>query len=97
MVTVDSLGRIVLPQSIRDRLGLTPGTEVTISEADGKMIIEPEVPPQQIIDRMEALIEEPETGRSGPVPRSDVSPIAKKHRDAIRRGAAQHTDDESAE
>lgn len=31
-VTVDDVGRIVLPKPLRDRLKLTPGTKVDVSE-----------------------------------------------------------------
>lgn len=30
--TVDDVGRIVLPKPLRDRLGLSPGTKVDVSE-----------------------------------------------------------------
>jgi AbrB family looped-hinge helix DNA binding protein len=56
MTTVDSKGRIVLPQEVRERLDITPGTEVKIHEEDGKAVVEPEDNPEQIIERMEQLI-----------------------------------------
>ena len=31
-VTVDDVGRIVLPKALRDRLRLTPGTRIDVSE-----------------------------------------------------------------
>ncbi|MDB2239252.1 AbrB/MazE/SpoVT family DNA-binding domain-containing protein [Halorubrum ezzemoulense] len=58
MTKVDSKGRIVLPQEVRDRLGITPGTEVDIREKDGKAVVEPEDSPDEILDKMEQLIEE---------------------------------------
>jgi looped-hinge helix DNA binding domain, AbrB family len=58
MTKVDSKGRIVLPKDVRERLGITPGTEVEIYEEDGKAVVEPEDDPQQIIDRMETLVAE---------------------------------------
>lgn len=59
---MDSKGRIVLPQEIRERLGITPGTEVEICEEDGKVVIEPETDPERIIERGENLIEQPSSG-----------------------------------
>ncbi|WP_254863225.1 AbrB/MazE/SpoVT family DNA-binding domain-containing protein [Halovivax gelatinilyticus] len=50
MVAVDAKGRIVLPKRVREQLGLTPGSEVEIHEADGRVIVEPEDDPQRIID-----------------------------------------------
>ena len=58
MATVDSKGRIVLPQEVRERLDITPGTEVEIHEEGGKAVVEPEDDPQQIIRRMEQLIDD---------------------------------------
>jgi len=86
MTTVDSKGRIVLPKDVRERLGVTPGTEVDVREEDGKAIVEPEDDPEQIIERMEQLINETssEEGETAPL---DEDPIAMKHRDAVRRGA----------
>lgn len=94
MVKVDSKGRVVLPQEVRERLGITPGGEVEIREEDGKVIVEPEDDPEQIIDRMERLIQET-SSRSGETTPLDegVSPVARKHRAAVRRGA-ENDDDE---
>jgi len=88
MIKVDSKGRIVLPKGIRERLGITPGTEVDIHEKDGKAIVEPEDDPEQIIDRMEQLIAEASSKRGTRKPLDEgADPIVKKHMDAIRRGA----------
>jgi len=34
-ITIDKAGRIVVPKPLRDRLGMTPGTELVV-EADGE-------------------------------------------------------------
>jgi len=88
MPTVDSKGRIVLPKELRDQLGITPGTEVEVRTEDGKAVVEPEVDPETIIDRMDRLVAEtaPEQGETMPLDEG-VDPLAQKHRDAIRRGA----------
>ena len=88
MPKVDSKGRIVLPKEIRERLGITPGTEVEIHEEDGKAVVEPEDDPERIIGRMEQLVEETaqEQGKTAPLDEG-ADPIAQKHRDAVRRGA----------
>jgi len=93
MVTVDSKGRIVLPQEVRERLGITPGTEVEVHEEGGKAVVEPEATPEQIIERMEQLVSEtaPEHGETSP--RDEPDPIARKHRDAVRRGAKTDSDE----
>jgi AbrB family looped-hinge helix DNA binding protein len=90
MTKVDSKGRIVLPKEVRERLGITPGTEVDIRQEDGKAVVEPEDNPEQIIERMEQLITETasERGETSPL-KNGADPVARKHRDAIRRGAEE--------
>lgn len=68
MTKADSKGRIVLPKDVRERLGITPGTEVEIYEEDGKAVVEPEDDPQQIIDRMETLVAEAASKRGETTP-----------------------------
>ncbi|WP_248908137.1 AbrB/MazE/SpoVT family DNA-binding domain-containing protein [Halocatena marina] len=84
MVKVDSKGRIVLPQGIREDLGITPGTEVEIYEKDGKAIVEPEDDPEQIIERMEELIAGISADRQ-PIPYDELDPQSKDHVDTICR------------
>jgi AbrB family looped-hinge helix DNA binding protein len=94
MATVDSKGRIVLPQELREQLGITPGTEVDIHEEDGKAVVEPEDDPEEIIERMDQLVEETATRREETTPlRDGTEPAVQKHRDAVRRGA-ERTGDE---
>jgi AbrB family looped-hinge helix DNA binding protein len=94
MTKVDSKGRIVLPQEVRERLGITPGTEVEIHEEDGKAVVEPEDDPQHIIGRMEQLVEETTSEREEPTPvGEDADPVAKKHREAIRSEAEERDDE----
>lgn len=92
MPKVDAKGRIVLPQELRERLGITPGSEVDIREEDGKAVVEPEDDPERVLERMEALVEETEPPRAETAPIEKADPIARKHRDAVRRGA--ETDDD---
>lgn len=88
MATVDSKGRIVLPKEVRERLGISPGTEVTVHEEDGKAVVEPEDDPDRVIERMEILVEETSSERGEMTPLDEgLDPLAEKHRDAIRRGA----------
>lgn len=39
--TIDGAGRVVVPKSIRDRLGLTPGHALDIVERDGRVEMQP--------------------------------------------------------
>lgn len=92
MPTVDSKGRVVLPKAVRDRLGIRPGTEVEIREEEGAAVVKPEDDPARIVDRMEALIEEANVQRERDVPEDRLDPVARRHADAIRRGAATSDD-----
>jgi len=47
MATVDSKRRIVLTQEVRERVDITPGTEVEIHEEDRKAVVEPEIIPNK--------------------------------------------------
>lgn len=40
-ITIDRAGRVVIPQGIRRRLGLEPGTELDVDEADGAVVLRP--------------------------------------------------------
>lgn len=94
MTKVDSKGRIVLPQRVRERLGIVPGTEVEVREEDGRAVVEPERDPERIIERMESLIEDAAADRT---PRSDddFDVYARDHADTIRRQAREaERDDE---
>jgi AbrB family looped-hinge helix DNA binding protein len=93
MAKIDSKGRVVLPQEVRERLGITAGTEVEIREEDGKAVIEPEDDPAEILDRMERLVDEAASEDKETKPLDDIEPVARKHRDAVRRGAQRDSDE----
>lgn len=95
MPKVDAKGRVVLPQAVRERLDITPGTEVEVREEDGEVVIRPEDDPERITERLERLVEEASSRREGtaPLDRADgvdnAGPIARRHRESVRRGAAE--------
>lgn len=94
MAKVDSKGRIVLPQKLRERLDITPGSEVDIREEDGRVVVEPEDDPERIIDRMEQLVADTSHEPDETTSLEDgVDPIARRHRDAVRSGAETDTDE----
>jgi AbrB family looped-hinge helix DNA binding protein len=37
--TVDRFGRVIVPKGIRDRLGLVPGSEMTIDEHENEVVL----------------------------------------------------------
>ncbi|QSG08194.1 AbrB/MazE/SpoVT family DNA-binding domain-containing protein [Halapricum desulfuricans] len=91
MAKVDSKGRVVLPKELREELGITPGTEVEIREEDGRAVVEPEDAPDEVLERMERLVAEASAEREETAGIDEgVEPVARKHRDAIRRGAEKY-------
>lgn len=40
-ITIDRAGRVVIPQSVRRRLGLAAGTELHVEERDGGVLLRP--------------------------------------------------------
>jgi AbrB family looped-hinge helix DNA binding protein len=40
-VTVSSKGQIVIPQSVRNRLGLTEGTRLEVRTRNGRLVLSP--------------------------------------------------------
>jgi len=62
------------------------------------IVVEPETDPDRVLDRMDRLVTETEPTSTEPTPAESTSteptppadeldPIARKHRDAVRRGA----------
>jgi AbrB family looped-hinge helix DNA binding protein len=60
-VTVDDVGRIVLPKPLRDRLGLTPGTKVDVSEYGAGLQVVPGGRTARIVERDGSLVAEADT------------------------------------
>ena len=88
MTTVDSEGRITVPADLRESLDLAPGMVVEVYEEDGNLVIEPEVPPEEIIEQLHEAIEEVNRNPNGQtVPDEEMGPVAREHRDSIREGA----------
>lgn len=49
--TIDAAGRIVVPKTLRERLGLVGGRAIEILERDGRLEIEPAPTPMKLIAR----------------------------------------------
>jgi AbrB family looped-hinge helix DNA binding protein len=87
MTKVDSKGRIVPPQDLRERLGLDPGTEVAVREDEGRAVVEPEDDPDDIIADLERQIEDAASDREQ-IPKDELDPTARDHLETIQRGVA---------
>ena len=48
--TIDSGGRVVIPKTLRDRLGLTAGAEMEITERDGVLELRPRPLEVQLVE-----------------------------------------------
>ncbi len=55
-MTIDSVGRIVIPKPLRDRLGLTPGSKVDISPYGAGLQLLPAGRTAQLVHRDGLLV-----------------------------------------
>ena len=65
---------------------------MTVRKEDGRVVVEPAEDPDAVIERMERLIEET-AADDGTRPLGDAAPVAEKHREAVRRGAEDASDE----
>lgn len=94
MAKVDAKGRIVLPQDVRERLGITSGTVVEVREENGKAVVEPEDNPEEVLRRMEQMIEEfSAKGRDTKPFTDDYDPIGEDFRENVRKGTETGPDE----
>lgn len=93
MPEIDDEGRLPLPDEILERYHLKPGTTVEV-ETDGcRLVLEPQRTPEEILARMDELLEEvPDdlSERADPPdedrPPWDVDVFSQRHRENIRSG-----------
>jgi AbrB family looped-hinge helix DNA binding protein len=53
---IDSAGRIVIPKTLRDALGLTAGQPLEITEQDGRLEIVPTATPMLLVDEGDGAV-----------------------------------------
>lgn len=58
--TIDGAGRVVIPKSLRTRLGLTAGEIVEIRERDGTIELEPAPTVVTLVDTGDGVVAVPE-------------------------------------
>ncbi len=58
--TIDAAGRVVIPKSMRDSLGLTGRQTIEIRERDGAIEIEPAATPMRLEERDGHLVAVPD-------------------------------------
>jgi AbrB family looped-hinge helix DNA binding protein len=54
---VDEKGRITIPESIRDRLGIEAGARVRIAVEDGELVIRLEVSREEFVETMAGVVD----------------------------------------
>lgn len=59
--TIDAAGRIVVPKSLRQALGLKPGQPLEIRAGDGRLEIEIAATPMKLKKRGKGMVAVPET------------------------------------
>ncbi len=55
---VDGKGRVTLPRSVRESLGIEAGEEVTVELDDGQVVIRPQVSREAFVEAMVGCIDE---------------------------------------
>ncbi len=87
MPEIDDEGRLPLPDEILERHHLKPGTTVEVETDGGRLVLEPKRTPEEILARMDELLEEVP---DDPSERADTvnedDPFARSHRRKIRSG-----------
>lgn len=55
-LTIDQVGRVVVPKALRDELGLEPGQRLVARVTDGRLEIEPEPLDARLVERDGILV-----------------------------------------
>ncbi len=77
--TIDKAGRVVIPAAVRERLGLLPGTQLTVTADDGAVTLSPAVPSPQLVRRHGRLVARPVCNRRS-LPKIDVARLIEEER-----------------
>jgi AbrB family looped-hinge helix DNA binding protein len=76
-VTIDAAGRIVVPKTLRQALGLKPGQPLEIRAGDGRLEIEIAATPMRLQKRGKGIVAVPDT---------EIAPLtAEQVRDTLER------------
>lgn len=70
-VTIDRVGRLVVPKAVRDELGLEAGTRLEVRVCEGRLELEPVPTPMRLVRRGKGLVATTEE----PLPRLGVEDV----------------------
>jgi AbrB family looped-hinge helix DNA binding protein len=79
VTTIDKAGRVVIPAAVRERLGLLPGTPLTVTSDDGAVTLSPVVTSPQLVRRHGHLVARP-VGDRRSLPKVDVAKLIEEER-----------------
>ena len=77
--TIDKAGRVVIPASVRDRAGLTPGTALEITLDETGIRIERVAPPPKLVKVGRRLVARP-TAAADARPQLDIATLIEDER-----------------
>ena len=77
--TIDKAGRVVIPAPLRERAGLTPGTEVEVTLDDSGLRLERTAPPPRLVRVGRRLVARP-TAAADSRPTIDVAALIEEER-----------------
>ncbi len=78
--TIDKAGRVVIPASIRSKVGLKPGTKLEVIAEDYSVRLLPAVPGPRLIKRGKRWVAQPTASREE-LSQLDISKIIEAERD----------------
>ena len=77
--TIDKAGRVVIPAPLRERAGLTPGTEVEVTLEDSGLRLGRTAPPPRLVKIGRRTVARP-TAPAHTRPRIDVAALVEEER-----------------
>jgi AbrB family looped-hinge helix DNA binding protein len=77
--TIDKAGRVVIPAPLRERAGLTAGTEVEVTLEDSGLRLERTAPPPRLVKVGRRLVAKPTASSEGR-PVIDVAALVEEER-----------------
>ena len=68
---IDEKGRITIPKSLRDRLGIEAGDSAVVELEDGQIVVKPRISREAFIESMQGCITEAADGEDA----DDIDPL----------------------